>query len=242
MHSSQIRWFRILCLVPTLALGDSQTQSLGVTDLSPPPNYSYTASNSLDQELVQLTDGATSRMNIWTRKTSAGWVKRSPIRLELESHGKFSGKPAILRFHTVAQDGEVVAAIRRIDVFCRMQDGESFTLIGSKTFELESLKKSRESIWQEVPMAQACLGMVAVVHAAGTVLAIDEVELREDIQSSMTAARVSAEPVADPVKESDRLFRSEAIARQLRPKPLCCRRSGGTARRYSFFRSNPMAP
>jgi hypothetical protein len=140
----------------------------------PAPNYPLTTDGA---DLVQLTDGELSAYPTWTRKSSVGWVNRTPVVLTGKVTGASRpGQVMVARLRVASGEAAGVRAPRRIDVYCSAGAGR-WSHAGDAQGAGQAVENT--AAWIEIPLRADCGGELAfVLHADGPYLMLDEVSIR----------------------------------------------------------------
>ncbi|MHB8257923.1 MAG: hypothetical protein ACYDE0_11880 [Acidiferrobacterales bacterium] len=172
--------------------------------LSPAPNYGLSASHL---NLSRLTDGRTLPFPPWAHEGSVGWQAVTPVMIRMRlthrpgATGRFTGT---LSFHCAKGTYAGVYAPRRIDLYEKTVTGK-FTHVGSVQLD-QSTIPDRNSFWVSIPVRNVGPDLVAMIHAQGNYLMLDQIRWS-------TAPAIGANVAHPTLAVSLRRLRADSISR-----------------------------
>lgn len=150
-------------------LNSASASTLTISNLRPPPNYSLSTDS---QDKLQLTDGKIENYPIWLSRDSVGWQYQTPVRIDIALLKPINS--GTLKLHTACGTHAGVFFPRRIDIYTRRSDGD-WQYINTATTSTE--ENCRRAIWLSAEVKNINLNIALIVHANGTFIFFDEIEL-----------------------------------------------------------------
>ena len=189
---------------------------LDVINAHPSPNYYLTKDTN---DLTQLSDGVITKGVMWTKKSSVGWRKQTPIVLDIRtkrvSESTDKGRFVLsLRVGKSKRSG--VYLPRSIDVYSGKN--ESYQLVGAYRPEKENggvLEPLKSAEWIKIPLNSVDKNLHVVLHANQHFVMIDEVELEWNAQRKNVELSAASDEDKRSFSSSVREHSSDRLKREL---------------------------
>ena len=165
----------------------AQTCALEVVEFSPLPNYALSVD---EQDIQQLTDGKVSKGAIWTKKSSVGWNKLSPVSIRL--HAEKTDANRKIRIHSSANNKSGVRKIQRVDIYGSDEIGGMYVHLGE--YQATSNNGIPGTYTIDVDVARVTQELVIVLHTQSGGIFIDEIQM---VKGAPSPAPLGASPVLE---------------------------------------------